>query len=169
MACPWCIGRLHPRQVSVNPYTILGALAIGAALFLGGMSLQFKLDEGEQAQKEKERQEVALKATNEARDKERKHAQDMEDAKADHAAKLARQKADHDKRVAALANQRLRVPVTSCSPAPEAGTSPGGSPGTATADVQPAFVERILSIGREADEVVLQLQLCQKIVTSDRQ
>lgn len=113
-----------------------------------------------------------------ARQREREHAQDMADASAQFQEGLKHAQVAKDRAVAELrrGDIRLRVPVAvGACPGPAAGAGaatagpgPGASDGQARAELSFSAAEFLVGLASEADEVVHQLSACQAIVAADR-
>jgi len=153
----------------LNPYLILAGVAAALGIAAGGFYAGSEWTQGKQAKKDV----IALKALNEEierlRAKERENVEKTAKAATDHAAKVKALRKEYDAENASLRDGtlRLRVPVSDCQPS-ETSPAPGGSPSGTTAELHPKTAAALFDLANEADEVVLQLQLCQRIAKDDR-
>lgn len=165
---------------------LLGAVllvaAVVAAIYAYGQQ-QFGLGEKAERTAWLARENTALTKANtrikeledQARAREREHAQDMAAASAKYQEDLKHEKAAKDRAVADLRSGalRLRIPVTCPDGAGGSGTAapgPGtvGRDGEARAELSVQASEFLVGLASEADEVVHQLTACQAVVTADR-
>lgn len=113
-----------------------------------------------------------------ARTKEREHAQNMAAVSAHYQKDLSHEKAAKDRAIADLRSGalRLRIPLAqpACtdgadgSGAPAPGTSTVGRDGGTPAELSTEASEFLVGLANEADEVVRQLTACQAVITADR-
>ena len=110
-----------------------------------------------------------------ARAREREHAQDMAAASAKYQEDLKHEKAAKDRVIADLRSGalRLRIPVTCPNAAGGSGTAAPGSgtvgrDGETRAELSVEASEFLVGLASEADEVVHQLTACQVVVSADR-
>jgi hypothetical protein len=165
---------------------LLGAVllvaAIVAAIYAYGQQ-QFGLGEKAERTAWLARENTALTKANarikeledQARAKEREHAQDMAAASAKYQEDLKHEKAAKDRAVADLRSGalRLRIPVACPDGAGGSGiATPGpgtvGRDGETRAELSVQASEFLVGLASEADEVVHQLTACQAVVIADR-
>ena len=168
---------------------LLGAVllvaALVAAIYAYGQQ-QFGLGEKAERTAWLARENTALTKANarikeledQARAREREHAQDMAAASAKYQEDLKHEKAAKDRAVADLRSGalRLRIPLAfpSCpdgaggSGRAAPGPSTAGRDGEARAELSVQASEFLVGLASEADEVVHQLTACQAVVIADR-
>ncbi|HTH39720.1 MAG TPA: lysis system i-spanin subunit Rz [Rhodocyclaceae bacterium] len=171
---------ISPR-VKLLVIVVLAGLLIGAFYAYGQQ--QFGLGEKAERTAWLTRENATLTKANarikeledQARAKEREHAQDMADASAQYQKDLKHEKAAKDRVIADLrrGDLRLQIPVT-CPDAAggsatgATGTSTGGRDGETRAELSVEASEFLVGLASEADEVVRQLTACQVVVNADR-
>jgi len=167
-----------------NPWLILTVLIVwaGSLFFVGrwqneaGQTSETVLWQATQNKELAEANAQILKLNNDARATEQKHAIELAAVAAEDEKENADVINKKDGLIAKLraGTVQLRDPyATSCVQTGTSGASPatasaGGSDGAATGQLSEQFAEFLVNQDTRADQVVVELQACQKVVASDR-